>query len=76
MGHGAFPDRHDRQLRLRRADKRPDPACTACGGSGRFVADWKPSSVAVPCPKCMAPASAGPLLEERRHVPVEVLDSV
>ena len=76
MGHAAFPGRGERHARLRRAVRRPDPTCTACSGTGRFVADWKATSVPLPCPKCMAPASAGPLREERRNVPAFVLDNV
>lgn len=76
MGHGAFQDRHERHARLRRADVRPDPHCTACAGTGQFVAEWKSSSVPLPCPRCMAPASAGPLREDRKHVRPEILEGV
>lgn len=75
MGHPAEerPNRGGRQVRLRHADVRADPNCSTCGGTGRFVADWKAASVPLPCPRCLGPRSAHPLREERRRVRPDVL---
>lgn len=73
MGHGAIAARRHRPVRLRRSDARTDPACTACGGSGRFVADWKSSSVPLPCPRCVRTRTAGPLREEHSKVRPDIL---
>lgn len=73
MGHPELSRRGGRDARLRRADVRPDPGCTACAGTGRFVPDWKPTQVALPCPRCMGPRTAHALREDRRRVDPGVL---
>lgn len=75
MGHPADerPNRGGRQVRLRNADVRADPHCSACAGTGRFVADWKATSIPLACPRCMGPRTARPLREERGNVRADVL---
>lgn len=73
MGHPDLMRRGGRETRLRRADLRADPECTTCAGTGRFVPEWKPTQVVLPCPRCMGPRTAHALREERGRVRPDVL---
>ncbi|MHB8634037.1 MAG: hypothetical protein ACYDBQ_08745 [Thermoplasmatota archaeon] len=50
---------HLRFARPPRPRLAPNPGCTACRGTGRFVASGKAFQVAFPCPRCMGPESVG-----------------